>query len=81
MKVVKEGNWKNPWKSNLVCKEPECKAELEVLESDLKQNGYRYSENFEPYFICPVCGHNNFVGNLPKRVYVFLDNKRPLDPH
>lgn len=80
MKILKEGNWNNPWKSNLDCKEPQCKAELEVLESDLQQDGYRYSQDFNPYFVCPVCGHNNVVTNLPKRVYVLLDNKRLIDP-
>ena len=66
MKVLEEGNWKNPWSGEYVCCEKSCGAKLLVEEADVKP--VDYASDF--YFVCSVCGHKNNVkvNELPMRV-------------
>ena len=50
MRVLKEGNWNDPWSTQIDC--PTCKASLFVEEGDLK--AYDNSQDF--YCHCACCG-------------------------
>jgi len=75
MKVLEEGNWKNPWSGEYVCCEKSCGAKLLLEENDLKT---RFDEDDKNYFVCPVCGRENNVPSkdLPLRLKEKLNNKR-----
>ena len=49
MRVLKEGNWNDPWSTQADC--PTCKALLLVEEDDLK--AYDNGQDF--YCRCPCC--------------------------
>lgn len=49
MRVLKEGNWNDPWSVERDC--PTCKARLLVEEADLKA----YDNSTEFYCHCPLC--------------------------
>jgi hypothetical protein len=59
MKVLKEGNWKNPWSMEMVCDEHDCGATLLVEEEDVKPVDYSKKKDY--YAECLVC-----LFNVPK---------------
>ena len=80
MKVLKEGNWKNPWSKEIDCSVKDCSATLLVEEKDLKAPT-RYEDDSARYiFTCPVCGKDNDLSckGLPNRVKETLDTKRTV---
>lgn len=81
MKILKEGNWKNPWSHEYVCNEKDCAATLLVDEADLMAPE-RYDNQAARYeFLCPVCGKKNDVPpkDLPLRIKEALDKKRKVN--
>lgn len=73
MKVLKTGNWKEPWSGNFTC--DICKAELLVEEIDViaYDNQSDYNQ-----FKCPECLKPNKIGKnlLPPRLLEELNSKR-----
>ena len=67
MKVVKEGNWKNPWSGEIACSNSRCGTTLLVEESDIKPT---FDEYDRFHFVCAVCGTtvNVFARDLPPRM-------------
>lgn len=76
MKVIKEGKWKNPWSTKVICSEASCGSELEIEETDLHLDGYRGDAN-KPTVKCPICGKPTLIKDqIPLRVFEVLDKKR-----
>lgn len=73
MKVLKSGNWKEPWSGNFTCSV--CKAELFVEETDLI--AYDNQSDFNQYK-CPECFKFNIIIKdiLPLRLLEELNRKR-----
>jgi predicted RNA-binding Zn-ribbon protein involved in translation (DUF1610 family) len=74
MKILEEGNWKNPWSKEYVCSQKQCGAKLLVEEQDVIAPDYRETFNF----MCPLCGNTNIIANsdLPQRIKSALERKR-----
>ncbi len=72
MKIIKEGNWKNPWSKEHEC--GTCKGVLLVEEKDVKP--VDYGTGF--YCLCALCGERIEIksGDLSKRVRDEVDRKR-----
>lgn len=72
MKVIKEGNWKNPWSKEYECRA--CHAVLLVEEGDVKP--VDYSTGF--YCLCALCGERVIIADadLSKRVRDEVGRKR-----
>ena len=72
MKVVKEGNWNEPWSKEFDCET--CRAVLLVGEDDVKpvDNSTGY------YFVCPLCGKLTYIDgkDMTRRVREAVDKKR-----
>lgn len=66
MKVLEQGNWNNPWSSEMHCSEKNCNAKLLIEEKDVQP--VHYSSGFCAY--CMVCGSSVHIPivSLPKRV-------------
>lgn len=82
MKIIKEGNWKNPWSREIVCSEKCCGATLLVEEVDLIAPACESNNIVSRYeFMCPVCAKKNDVPpkELPLRVREILDKKRVIN--
>jgi hypothetical protein len=74
MKVLKEGNWKNPWSTQATCTEKSCGAQLLVEEADVMPVDYGTG-----YFAqCPICHCRVIVDDLPLRLRRILDPKRKV---
>ena len=80
MKILKEGNWKNPWTARFVCSHKGCGAELEVDEKDLVAKGYQGESNPWTSIKCGVCGHEFRVPEkeIPPRIQEHLESKRTV---
>lgn len=73
MKILKTGNWNNPWSGTYCC--GTCDAQVLVEEVDLQPQGNETDSNF---YICLECKKCNYIPkeHLPLRVREELNNKR-----
>lgn len=73
MKILKAGNWNNPWSGNFICKT--CDAELLVEETDLQPQGNQSDSN---YYVCLEGGKSNYIPKeqLPQRILEELNKNR-----
>lgn len=75
MKVLEEGNWKNPWSLETTCNTEDCGTKLLVEESDVKPVEYSHNKDF--CFHCPTCGKQNVLKcKLPVRLTEKLEPER-----
>ena len=66
MKILEQGKWQNPWTDEVICKQAQCGAKLQIEEADV--NAPDFSNAFT--YTCPVCGTVNHLNekNIPLRV-------------
>lgn len=82
MKILKQGEWINPWKGVYACSWPGCGSELELEEKDLQPHGYKHSSlsKRKTAFTCAVCGHENYIPDtaLPPRIQEHIESRRSV---